>query len=91
MIQFSEYAVANVRDVWKGDHNPVRYRTLDELGFDPADLAWKPMPLPPKKEEVAFLARASTTVRPLTINEAKKGLALAFGVQPEAVEVTIRG
>jgi len=33
------------------------------------------------------LARGS----PLTMAEAKKGLALTFGVKPEAIEITIRG
>jgi hypothetical protein len=31
------------------------------------------------------------TVAPLTMADAKKGLALTFGVKPEAIEITIRG
>jgi hypothetical protein len=34
---------------------------------------------------------ASTSVVPLTMAEAKKGLALTFGVAPEAIEITVRG
>jgi hypothetical protein len=30
-------------------------------------------------------------VQPLTMSEAKKGLALTFGVAPETIEITIRG
>src|SRR5262245_5016370 len=45
LIQFSEYALVNVPDVWKGDRYPVRYvDSLEELGIDPSKLTWKPMP-----------------------------------------------
>ena len=32
-----------------------------------------------------------TPVRPLTIAEAKQGLALKFGVAPEAIDIVIKG
>jgi hypothetical protein len=40
--------------------------------------------------QVASLKKASG-VEPLTMAEAKKGLALTFNVPPEAVEIAIRG
>ena len=47
LIQFSEYALVNIHETWrKGDRNPVRYGTLEELGIDPSKLEWKPMPAP---------------------------------------------
>jgi hypothetical protein len=30
-------------------------------------------------------------IRPLTMSDAKKGLALTFGVPPEAIEITVHG
>ncbi|WP_257164773.1 hypothetical protein [Bradyrhizobium sp. SRS-191] len=36
-------------------------------------------------------ASATRTVRALTIAEAKQGLAMTFGVDPDAIEITIRG
>jgi hypothetical protein len=36
-------------------------------------------------------ASSKSTVGPLTMAEAKKGLALTFNVPPEAIEITIRG
>lgn len=94
LLQFSEYARVNVPDAWKGDRNPVKYGTLKALGIDPSTLKWEPMPAsrasapaPPSASEKA----TGNTPGPLTMAEAKKGLALTFGVSPEAVEITIRG
>jgi hypothetical protein len=92
IIQFSDYAMVAIPDVWKGDRNPIRYSNLDELGIDPAKLKWKAMPeaaeeIEPKPKPI----RSIGGVQPLTMNDAKKGLALTFGVPPEAIEITIRG
>jgi hypothetical protein len=87
LIQFSEYALVNVADVWKGDRNPIRYaESLQDLGIDPSTLKWKPMPAQPT-------ATTPTPAAPkgLTIPEAKQGLSVTFGVPPEAIDITIRG
>lgn len=89
LIQFSEFARLNIPNVWKGDRNPVRYATLAELGIDASTLKWEKMPQPE-----ASTITASTTPTgpmPLTMAQAKKGLALTFGVAPEAIEITVRG
>src|SRR5258708_30261641 len=44
LIQFSEFARVNFPDIWKGDRNPVKYQTLEELGIDPYALKWEAMP-----------------------------------------------
>jgi hypothetical protein len=91
LVQFSHYARVNIPDVWKGDRNPVRYSTLEELGIDPSTLKWEQMP------KVADISDASSQplphrpAAPLTLAEAKKALALTFGVAPEAIEINIRG
>jgi hypothetical protein len=93
LIQFSEYALIdpNIPDVWKGDRNPVRYAdTLEELGIEETKLKWKKMPEAKEREEHGT-SQYSGGVQPLTISDAKKGLALTFGVSPDAVEITIRG
>lgn len=94
LIVFREYARVSVPDSWpKGYRNPVRYASLDELGIDPATLKWEAMPEPtetPSAEEEQVLP-AGREGEALTIAQAKKGLALTFGVPPEAVEITIRG
>ena len=93
LIRFSEYARIDVPELWrKGDRNPVRYCLISEFGIDPSKLKWEQMPadqpesLGLKKVEKTHLHVA----KPLTISEAKHGLALAFNVALEAVEITIR-
>jgi hypothetical protein len=92
LIQFSEYARVTIPDAWKGDRNPVKYGTLKELGIDPSTLKWEPMPAMEATAPVTTSKKVATnTTGPLTMAEAKKGLALTFGVPPDAIEITIRG
>lgn len=93
LIQFSEYALVDIPNAWKGDRNPVRYSTTDELGIDFAKLDWKSMPesAPQSEASPPPARKANDEAQPLTMSEAKKGLALTFGVAPEAIEITIRG
>lgn len=90
-ILFSEYAELDQPDVWGGWRNPVKYSSLEELGIGVEDLDFQTMP---DRYEVDA-AKASNPIAmqsvPLTIPEAKKALALTFGVEPEAIEITIRG
>jgi hypothetical protein len=89
LIQFSEFARVNTPDAWKGDRNPVKYASLEKIGIDPESLRWEPMPAP--AEPLISGVIAPTAGAPLTIAEAKKSLALTFGVPPEAIEIIIRG
>jgi hypothetical protein len=89
LILFSEYALVTVPEVWKGHRSPVKYEdTLDQFGIDPDALAWQTMPEP---AEVETEEESEDEPAGLTIAQAKKGLALTFGVKPEAIEITIRG
>src|SRR4051794_35091434 len=46
MVRFSEYALVDVPDVWKGERNPVKYQgSLRELGIDESKLQWQQMPV----------------------------------------------
>ncbi len=85
-----EYAVVDYPEAWGEWRNPVKYTTLEELGINPSKLNFKPMPettkeLPPPPPP----DRSKTGA--LTIAEAKAGLALQFGVPPEAIDILIRG
>jgi hypothetical protein len=88
-ILFSEFAPLNLLNAWGGEQNPVRYTSSEALGIDPNTLDWQPMPPPstPPKTSLGYSPQAS----PLTLTEAKQGLALTFGVTPEAIEIVIRG
>ena len=91
LIQFSEFARISLPEVWsKGDRNPVKYVSLEDFAIDPSRLNWEQMPAMADQEEHPAIVGAGT-VGPLSIAEAKRGLALAFNVAPSSVEITIRG
>jgi hypothetical protein len=93
LIRFSEFALVNVPEYWEGDRNPVVYRSFADLGMDPSTLKWESMPEPANAagDHGGAHSIQSGAVHPLTMAEAKKGLALTFNVAPESIEITIRG
>jgi hypothetical protein len=93
LIQFREFARVNIPDVWTGDRNPVKYRSVEDLGIDFAALKWERMQEPVYTTQPVDEAPPvdQNGAKPLTMVEAKKGLALTFNVPPEAIEITIRG
>jgi hypothetical protein len=93
VIRISEFARINYPNLWDHGRNPVRYASLEELGIDPSILKWEPMPQPVdgiQAASEAFSANKSA-IRPLSMAEAKQGLALTFNVPAGAIEITIRG
>lgn len=82
IIGFQEYAPIEVANVWPGNRNPVAYLDLEGLGIDLASLEWKPFPTHQVVEE--------NRAKPLTIEEAKLGLARALGISKNCIEITIR-
>jgi hypothetical protein len=97
VIRFSEYAKVNLPDIWKkGNRNPVTYTNIEELGIDPLTLPWEKMtPRTESSTSISHGVLPSAGKREgsfsLTILEAKKALAVTFGVPPGAIEITIRG
>lgn len=85
---FSRVAIPNV---WQGWRNPVRYTDFASLGIDPNTLTFEPMPEPVITTQSVTPSDARPSGSPLTISEAKRGLALSFGVSEDAIEITIRG
>lgn len=82
IIGFREYALIEVPNVWPGNRNPVAYLELEDLGIDPSSLEWIPFP----EHQIVEENRA----KPLTIDEAKLGLAKALGISKDCIEITIR-
>lgn len=92
IIAISEFARINVPDAWDHGRNPVRYTSLAELGINLEGVTFQAMP--EGGDPLVSVERPTPVVAPgaaLTIAEAKRQLAVAFGVKPEAVEITIRG
>lgn len=87
LIQMADYAKLEKPGIWKENvRNPVAYATLDELQIDLRGLKFIPMP-----EVDAGTAKEIPGGNQMTIADAKKGLALTFGVNPDDVEIIIRG
>ena len=86
-FEISEFAIPSHRGQWQW-RNPVRYTTLEELGIELNKLKFKPAPpatlSPP-------MAETGSSAKPLTIAEAKAGLAAKFGVSPDAIDIHIKG
>jgi hypothetical protein len=89
LILISECALINLPNVWGGWRNPVRYTNLADLGINPGSLSFQQL-LAPLEPPAKATAAQSQTGRGLTIAEAKRGLALTFGVGADAIEITIR-
>jgi hypothetical protein len=58
---------------------------LESFGIDVNSLQFQPMP----EQEPG--TEPETNNRPLTMTEAKEGLALTFGVASSDIEITVRG
>lgn len=95
LIRISEYARITVPNAWQGWRNPVRYMPLEGLGIDPDGLNFEPVPKVMEKEggQPADLPakHSNGLVRPLTIAEAKQGLAAQFRISVDDIEIIIRG
>jgi len=95
MIVISEFARIDIPALWANWRNPVKYLSFSELGINLRSLKFKAVPAsevteaPTQKSSPA--APTSAPAQMLTIAEAKKALALTFGVKPDAIEITVRG
>lgn len=87
IIRFNEYAGISIPHAWNGQRNPVWYSSLQEVGVELRDIQFE------KAESLKRLAIPvhRPSVGPLTIVAAKQGLAVNYGVDPSAIEITIRG
>ncbi len=95
-VKLRDFCRINVPDVWRGWRFPVRYTTLADVGIDPADLVFEPIP-PPDPPPEAARARLNeedhsweAEVRPLSLAQVKQGLAATLGVRVDAIEITIK-
>jgi hypothetical protein len=89
MIRASRVAEISLPDVWpEKRRNPLFYTTLDALGIDVSTLDFRDVNPP----DPAFADALSDEddVRPLTIAEAKKGLAKGLAIAQEQIEIIIK-
>jgi hypothetical protein len=87
IVRFTEFARVSMQNIWPGVRNPVRYCSIQDVGFDPDRLTFEPVP----PYEPAAPPGERSAIATLTIDDAKLGLAATFGVSPESIEIVIRG
>jgi hypothetical protein len=88
LIKIGEYADLDIQNIWKGWRFPVRYMPLSDLGVDPKRLTFKPLiGLNGSVPKASGTAAAGAV--PLSIADAKRGLAATFGVSEKDIEITI--
>ncbi|MBN3200898.1 hypothetical protein H5A20_19630 [Pectobacterium brasiliense] len=98
IINIDSYSEVDIPNQWYGNRNPVSYRSLEDIGIDVSKLEFKPVS---KIIPTDFIATNKGNeyegeynedmVNPLTIKDAKAGLALYFGVNQEDIQITIKG
>lgn len=99
IINIDSYAEIDLPEQWDGNRNPVSYRNLEDIGIEPGKLEFKAVPkLSPTNviigkagDEYEEVEEEQESVKPLTLKEAKAGLALYFGVNEENIQITIQG
>jgi hypothetical protein len=86
LIQFSEYSEIDINDSWTGNRNPVAYTDIElfskENGLDISKLEWTKFPFNEVKPE--------ENIKPLMIDEAKKGIAKTLGIEASCIEIQIK-
>ena len=92
-LNFDSYAEIDVPNQWDGNRNPVSYGSLKDIGIDISQLDFKPLQKvsPLELEEHVEVGCDGVGIRPLSLQEAKRGLAMKFGVSEEDIQITING
>lgn len=97
-VTFDAVAQVLVEGIWDGSRVPVRYMSLDELaskGLNIEELDFQEIDRSiftgVSQHENAFFSRERGEVSPLTIAEAKRGLAAKFEVSESEIEIVIKG
>lgn len=98
IIDIDAYAEIDIPEQWDGNRNPVSYRNLEDMGIDPTRLNFKPIPSKGSlhinnevNDEYDEYEEDGVDVKPLTLKQAKEGLAIHFGVSEDDIQITIRG
>lgn len=97
IINISSYAEIDIPEQCDGNRNPVSYRNLKDIGIETHKLEFKVVPkfapanLNVEQAGDEYEDEKENVVKPLTLKEAKAGLALYFGVNEKNIQITIQG
>ncbi|MFG0864289.1 hypothetical protein [Pseudomonas sp. FYR_7] len=95
IVKISEYAEIDVPDCWDGGRNPIAYMKLSDFGLKLDELDFKPVPVLTEAHRIGDNAPIAEDELPedqvgLTIEQAKRGLAISLGIRAEQIEILIR-
>ena len=92
IVKISEYAEIDVPDCWEGGRNPIAYMQLSDFGLKLDELEFKPVPARTEQGSPSDDAPVveEELVEGLTIEQAKRGLAIGLGINVEQIEILIR-
>lgn len=93
IINIDSYATIDIPNLWDGSRNPVAYRNMKDLGIDITSLHFQSIPegVNSNQPSPAQETGDDYDVQPLTIQNAKEGLAMHFGVSVDDIQITING
>ena len=95
IVNISEYAEIDVPNCWVGGRNPIAYMKLSDFGLNLDELKFKPVPaltdLENQSNDVSVAEdELAEDQDGLTIEQAKKGLAIGLGISMKQIEIFIR-
>lgn len=95
IVNISEYAEIDVPNCWVGGRNPIAYMKLSDFGLNLDELTFKPVPVLTDLEPQSDDGPVAEDELPedqegLTIEQAKRGLAIGLGIRVEQIEILIR-
>jgi hypothetical protein len=85
LVEINEYARIAVPSFWDGNHNPVRYLSMADLGVDPSGLEWHSMPA-----QVPTVSTEEEASPGDVVAQARTRIAAAYGVKPSAVQISVQ-
>lgn len=85
-IDISQYASVDIPDVWEGWRNPVHYTSSEKLKLKKIDLSTIDLKKLPEGEK-----KSDDNIPPLTLEQAKQGLAKYFNISTEQIKILING
>ena len=94
-VLVSEIADVFIPDFWDGSRIPTRYLTIEDAEtrrIDFSSLQFRAIRKSVEPQPISQVPASATTALPgFSINEAKAGLALRFGVSTDEIDIVIRG
>jgi hypothetical protein len=92
LIRIDGWKGIDLPDLWTFGRNPIHYANIADLGIDPESIDFDPMPKPEVNGRHSALPEPNenSMTAANVLAETKRHLAQVFGVDPSAIEITVR-